>query len=114
MKIAAVVPAVRGAALRPAAVQSVGADGAGRFAVGGVAVWMWGAQRSLTPWLWGLVGSRVLAHAPVRTPWQPIGVRLLKGRCTTSWLFCWLLCGVTMFEKVSLPVGTAGFEPATP
>src|SRR5215471_17824920 len=38
----------------------------------------------------------------------------LKGRCTTSWLFCWLLCGVTIFEKTLLPVGTAGFEPATP
>src|SRR5215469_12504196 len=25
---------------------------------------------------------------PVRTSWHPIGARLLKGRCTTSWLFC--------------------------
>jgi len=23
-----------------------------------------------------------------------------KGRCTTRWLFCWLLTGVTIFEKL--------------
>jgi hypothetical protein len=27
----------------------------------------------------GLVGSAVLAHAPVRTPLQPIGARLFEG-----------------------------------
>ena len=34
------------------------------------------AQRSLTPWLAGLLGSAVLAHAPIRTPWYRIGARL--------------------------------------
>jgi hypothetical protein len=23
-----------------------------------------------------------------------------KGHCTTRWLFCWLLCDVTIFEKL--------------
>src|SRR5262249_52301087 len=45
---------------------------------------------------------------------SPRGAGLRKGRCTTSWLFCWLLHSGSIFEKLYLPVGTAGFEPATP
>ena len=43
-----------------------------------------------------------------------IGVGLWKGHFTMEWLFCWLWQGVNVFEKINLPVGTAGFEPATP
>jgi hypothetical protein len=38
----------------------------------------------------------------------------LEGHFTKEWLFCWLWQSRTMFEKKLLPVGTAGFEPATP
>jgi len=43
---------------------------------------------SLTVGLGRLCG---VGTCPVRTPWHPIGARLWKGRCTTGWLFCWLL-----------------------
>ena len=43
-----------------------------------------------------------------------VGVRLWKGHFTMEWLFCWLWRGISMFGKTRLPVGTAGFEPATP
>jgi hypothetical protein len=43
-----------------------------------------------------------------------IGARLWKGRFKGEWLFTRLLRSVNIFEKISLPVGTAGFEPATP
>jgi hypothetical protein len=43
-----------------------------------------------------------------------VGVCLWKGHFTMEWLFCWLWWGISMFEKTRLPVGTAGFEPATP
>jgi hypothetical protein len=43
-----------------------------------------------------------------------IGARLQKGHFTIEWLFCWLWYSRNIFEKAKLPVGTAGFEPATP
>jgi len=43
-----------------------------------------------------------------------IGVRLWEGHFTSQWLFCWLWRSENIFEKTRLPVGTAGFEPATP
>jgi hypothetical protein len=43
-----------------------------------------------------------------------IGARLLNGHFTMEWLFCWLWWSRNIFEKIYLPVGTAGFEPATP
>ena len=45
-----------------------------------------------------------------------IGVGLLKGHFTMEWLFCWLWLwwGRNIFEKAQLPVGTVGFELATP
>ncbi len=43
-----------------------------------------------------------------------IGARVRKGRFEAEWLFCWLWWGISIFEKTLLPVGTAGFEPATP
>jgi hypothetical protein len=49
---------------RPAgAVSLVGADGVRRFAVGGVAVQIWGGSVIFDPWRWALVGSAVLARA---------------------------------------------------
>ena len=58
-----------------------------------------------------LVGVASFAEKPAG---QARGAGLWRGRCTTSWLFCWLLRGGSIFEKARLPVGTAGFEPATP
>jgi len=43
-----------------------------------------------------------------------IGARLWKGHFTMRWPFCRLLRGGSIFEKTRLPVGAAGFEPATP
>ena len=64
-------------------------------------------------------GKRVVVRPggtpPARfTPVQRARRTPLEGHCTTRWLFCWLLWGVIIFEKNRLPVGTAGFEPATP
>ena len=43
-----------------------------------------------------------------------IAARLWKGHFTMEWLFCWLWWNRNIFEKAQLPVGTAGFESATP
>jgi hypothetical protein len=51
---------------------------------------------------------------PGRTPGRVIGVRLQEGRFEGEWLFCWLWHVAHIFEKILLPVGTAGFEPVTP
>src|SRR5262249_5516727 len=37
-----------------------------------------------------------------------------EGRFEEEWLFCWPWWGRYIFEKTRPPVGTAGFEPATP
>jgi hypothetical protein len=34
-----------------------------------------------------------------------ISTRLTKGHFRSEWLFCWLWCGVNIFEKTQLPVG---------
>src|SRR5215831_18923748 len=92
--------------------QRVGGDGAGRFA--GV------RGRSADPrWLsdrWPLAWSAwrlcCLGSCSGGAPWHARGAGLWRGRCATSWLFCWLLGSGSIFEKAQLPVGTAGFEPA--
>jgi hypothetical protein len=43
-----------------------------------------------------------------------VGACLWKGYFRMEWLFCWLWLVAQIFEKIYLPVGTAGFEPATP
>jgi len=40
------------------------------------------------------------------------GARLWEDHFKGKWLFFWRLSDI--FEKARLPVGTAGFEPATP
>ena len=91
------------------AVPPVGADGAGRLAVGGVAVQMWGGSVIFGSVTVGLGRLCRGGTCPVRAC-DTFGARLWEGRCTTSWLFCWLLCDITIFEKVRLPVGTAGLN----
>ena len=39
-----------------------------------------------------------------------IGARLWEGRFEGEWLFCWLWCVVSIFEKARLLVGTAGLN----
>src|SRR5262249_7494241 len=98
----------------PLAVSGWAGDGAGRFAVVRV--------RSADPrWLsdlwpldWSACLPWCLSACPGGAPWHAPGAGLWKGYCATRWLFCWLLGGVTIFEKPYLTVGTAGFEPATP
>jgi hypothetical protein len=51
---------------------------------------------------------------PGRTPGRVISAGLREGRFEREWLFCWLWRVAHIFEKILLPVGTAGFEPATP
>ena len=53
-------------------------------------------------------------RCPGRTPGRVISAGLGEGRFDREWLFCWLWRVVCIFEKILLPVGTAGFEPATP
>ena len=57
----------------------------------------------------GLVACRGDA-APAPFARRASGRAVSKG----EWLFTWLLRGVNIFEKTRLPVGTPGFEPATP
>jgi hypothetical protein len=59
-------------------------------------------------WLWrfGKCPGRALGYMIGALPWE--------GRFEREWLFCWLWCAGNIFEKSQLPVGTAGFEPATP
>ena len=53
-------------------------------------------------------------ECPGRRPVRMIAARLWKGHFTMEWLFCWLWWIRNIFEKARLPVGTAGFESATP
>jgi hypothetical protein len=55
-----------------------------------------------------------IGKCPGRTSWPAIGCMPLRGRSQRDWLFCGLSWSINTFEKIRLPVGTAGFEPATP
>jgi hypothetical protein len=55
-----------------------------------------------------------IGKCPGRTSWPTIGCMPLRGRSQRDWLFCGLSWSINTFEKTRLPVGTAGFEPATP
>jgi len=89
-------------------------EGAGRFA----GVWGrcadpgWLGDR--WPFAWSACRLCCLGSCSGGAPWHADGAGLWMGRCATGWLFCWLLCSGTIFEKLNLPVGTAGFEPAAP
>src|SRR5262249_36915295 len=102
--------AVRGGA----AVSGWAEDGAGRFAGvrGRSADPRWLSDR--WPLAWSACRLCCLGTCPGAAPWHARGAGLWKGRCTTSWLFCWLLRSGSIFEKLYLPVGAAGFEPAPP
>src|SRR5215472_10924376 len=80
----------------------------------GVVVQIGGGSVIFGPFDWSACLPCCLGTCPGGAPWHARGSGLWKGHCTTQWLFCWLLRGTTIFEKARLPVGAAGFEPATP
>jgi hypothetical protein len=84
--------------VRPA-VSGMGGDGADRFTVvrcrSADPRWL----SNLWPFDWSACLLCCLGTCPGGAPWHARGAGLWEGRCTTSWLFCWLLCDVIIFEK---------------
>jgi len=46
-----------------------------------------------------------IGTCPGRRPGHMIGARLWEGHFTRGWLFCWLWCGVNIFEKLNYQSG---------
>jgi hypothetical protein len=84
------------------------------LAVAGVGVQVRGGSVIFDPLTDRLSWLCRVGKCPGRTLWHTIGACLWKGHFTRGWLFCWLWRGESIFENTSLPVGTAGFESATP